>query len=178
MEISKLLEKENAKYWGNLIKRSANGILIMIFIAVILIAIVVDTKLTNTFPAWSLITLIICLFVFATKIYINRREDTAQKKQFEIFLQQEYDFVKPMLNHLSQEEKDLIKGFIKNRTIDISFEEKIKFQQILAKGFYKYISVINYPGLPEPFDVAKANEILRLILKKYFIKDIADGLEV
>ena len=174
MDISKLLEKENAKYWSNLIKQSANGVLIMVFIAAIFIAVITDCLLLHTFPAWTLITIIVCALILGIKIYVKRREDLIIKKQATILLKREYDFIKPMLNHLTQEEKDLIKPLINNDFIEISFEDKIKFQQILAKGFYKYITIINYPGLPEPFDVAKTDEAFKLILKKYF----ADGLEV
>ena len=149
MDISKLLEKENAQYLGSIIKRISNGIFIMIFITAVFIAVIADMILLKTFPAWTLITLAICLLILGIKLYVNRQENLAIKNQLKIFFQQEYDFAEPMLNHLTEEETELIRPLSVKNALEISFDDNIIFQQILAKGFYRYLTTIDYAGIPQ-----------------------------
>lgn len=140
----------------------------MSFIIFILIAVVADYFLLHTFPTWTFITLLSCILIFLIKLYVNRREDIVLKKQIALFFQKEYEYVEPMLKHLSEEEIELIKPFAFKTSIDIEFEEKIKYQQIIMKGFYQYINIVEYPGIPQPFFVIKSLGNFQLILQKYF----------
>lgn len=168
MVISELIKKENIQYLERLLKQSSNGILIMFFIVSVLIAIVVDTCLSFTFPAYTLITTFVCAFILSVTIYVKNQENKAIKRQVEHTIQQEFEYVRPMLNHLTEQEKDLIKPLAVCNSIEVTDENKAIMQQISMKGFYRYITTINYPGLPCGFDVVKPTPIFQEILKRYF----------
>lgn len=124
--------------------------------------------LLKTFPAWTFITLAICLLILGIKLYVNKQEDLASKKQFNIFFQQEYNFIEPMLNHLTDEEIALIRPLATKNYIEVPFNDVRIYNQILAKGFYRYLTTIDYAGIPEPFKVAKTSSLFQEILIKYF----------
>ena len=84
--------------------------------------------------------------------------------------QNEYEYILPILDNLTEEEIDLLKPLVQKNIASITFEQKIKIQHLMAKGLYRYISILNYPGIPEPVNALKTTPIFRLILQKYILE--------
>ena len=143
-------------------------------IALFLIALIIDTMITHTFPAYTLIAGIICITINSCKNLLIKED----KKYIEIRIKEQeknfedsYNKLELLLNHLEEKEKNLLKRFVdeNKKCIDITLNEYTNIYSNLYSQGFNFITVLAYARAnKEPYYILEISDFYFEILKKYF----------
>lgn len=141
-------------------------------IALFLIALIIDTMISHTFPAYTLIAGIIAITVNSCKNLITQEDNKITKIQNEVItkkFEDIYNETEPLLSHLTDEEKSLLKRFIdeNKKCIEISQEEYKTVTHLFSNSIV-FLQIEPHLRINDTFYLLKVSQLHFNILKKYF----------
>lgn len=136
-----------------------------------------DIKFNVKIPYYALSVLFIFIGLIITKYFDKKQEQNLKLKAEEYLytltnakIYDLYKNVEPILDNLRKNENEILKRFLNTPKsyVQISSNEKIEINHLLAKGLYLYLDVKDYWNITHYIHVLQIKPLFLEVLKIYF----------